>query len=350
MNENTVASSMDVDTPDLDFDINGAWDTFTTTSAYGTTMSCDVLTKLIDDTMARPVVPGYCPAPSELRVSTKTKIAYISPCVDIYDIFWKIPITDYHIPVEGAVKKEMKYSSNTREELGELMRLCENESCVRFHIVKHIDKTTGNIRFHDVRKIVSGISKHDVKHKQAKPKGAFFNCIVVNIRINMSGIFKEYHVKIFNSGKVELPGTHGDGVYETVIDRVTTLLSSATGTTIDISKNNNTALVNSNFTCNFNLDRNVLMGIMKTTYGVVCSFDPCSYPGLRCSIKISNLIDRYGEFPADEAISDTDTMSCMIFRTGSVLLVGKCTDIVLTTLYRYICDILRDEYPKIASA
>ena len=37
----------------------------------------------------------------------------------------------------------------------------------------------------------------------------------------------------------------------------------------------------------------------------------------------------------------------MIFRTGSILIVGKCDDIMLMTVYNYIKEILYNEYDAI---
>ena len=37
----------------------------------------------------------------------------------------------------------------------------------------------------------------------------------------------------------------------------------------------------------------------------------------------------------------------MIFRTGSVLIVGKCNEIILNNTYNFIVNILEKEYTKI---
>jgi len=37
----------------------------------------------------------------------------------------------------------------------------------------------------------------------------------------------------------------------------------------------------------------------------------------------------------------------MIFRTGSVLIVGKCTETVIRAVYDYLTDILKTEYRNI---
>jgi hypothetical protein len=330
-----------------EFDIDEAWAAFSTDTDNGH----QVLASAISVTDASSVASGLCPEPSELKISTKTKIAYMEPIIGIYDLFWKIPIIDYHLQMPGVVKKEMKCSSDTKEELDEMFRLCENEKFVRFHVVKHIDKTTGNVHFKDVRKIISGISKHDVLHKRVKQKSAFFNCVVVNIRLDIDGVFKEYHIKLFNSGKIEMPGTHEPGINERVVGYISKLIENATGKESKVLNHSHTALVNSNFTLNFELDRDKLMDrLHKGKYDIISSFDPCSYPGVRNVIKFKNICAAYPEL--NDLIVDgvrDGTMSCMIFRTGSVLLIGKCCDIMLQYLYKYVCDILRTEYNAIVA-
>ena len=37
----------------------------------------------------------------------------------------------------------------------------------------------------------------------------------------------------------------------------------------------------------------------------------------------------------------------MIFRTGSCLIVGNCTEFILNTVYNFIKNILLEEYPNI---
>ena len=101
-----------------------------------------------------------------------------------------------------------------------------------------------------------------------------------------------------------------------------------------------TVLVNSNFDCKFYLNRDKLYSILKNTYGIQSVFDPCSYPGIQSRIF----------FDDDNNLCNAPNkgkVSFMIFRTGSVLIVGKCNMIVLNKIYNYIKDILLKEYDDI---
>ena len=45
------------------------------------------------------------PKCSDIYISTQTKIAYLNQEIDLYDIFWKLPIIPYHQPINGIIKK-----------------------------------------------------------------------------------------------------------------------------------------------------------------------------------------------------------------------------------------------------
>jgi hypothetical protein len=56
---------------------------------------------------------GICaPVPGEIYISTKSKIAYLNHTFNLNKIFWNIPIISYSNPIEGVIKKQMKFNSN----------------------------------------------------------------------------------------------------------------------------------------------------------------------------------------------------------------------------------------------
>ena len=56
------------------------------------------------------------PEPTEIYISTKSKIAYLTNPVDL-TIFWDIPIIPYATAKNGVIKKQIKINSKTPEEL-----------------------------------------------------------------------------------------------------------------------------------------------------------------------------------------------------------------------------------------
>ena len=102
---------------------------------------------------------------------------------------------------------------------------------------------------------------------------------------------------------------------------------------VDHSKTH-TVLINSNFNCGFYINREVLFNILKTNYHLDCIYDPCSYPGIQCKFfYYKDLKEQTGIQRQDK--SEQIEVSFMIFRTGSVLIVGKWISSVLHRLHDF---------------
>ena len=273
------------------------------------------------------------PKASELYISTKTKIIYLSEYIDIYNSFWKIPIIDYDNYNEGIIKKQIKISCDNKNKFKEIENLINTNNSVKCNILKHIDNPHGRISFKDIRKITIGLSKKDILFNKVKDKSAFYNCFVVTLRICVNNIFKEYHVKIFNTGKLEIPGLQNNNDLDIIIEKILNILNNINNTNIKSTNNIENVLINSNFNCGYYINREKLFHILRYKYNINANYDPCSYPGIQCLY--------YNE--KDE----NNKISYMIFRTGSILIVGKCDEYLLNNVYNFIKKILEDEYLNI---
>ena len=279
------------------------------------------------------------PEASELYISTKTKIIYLNIPIDIYNVFWKIIVNDYDIQEEGIIKKQIKISSITKEDLEKIIELSSREKNVYNNILNHIDNPNGRIKFKDIRKISIGISKKDLLFTRSKDKSAFYNCFVITLRIKQNNTFKEFHVKVFNTGKLEIPGLQNDESLHIIIDKIINLLTKITNQEIFyIKENTENVLINSNFNCGFFINRENLFNILRYKYNINTNYDSCSYPGIQCVY-----------YHHDKETNNKTKISFMIFRTGSILIVGKCEENILNIVYKYIKNILRDEYYEIAT-
>ena len=277
------------------------------------------------------------PKCSDLYISTKTMIGYLKSPVDLNNIFWTIPVISYSERSEGVIKKQIKFNSTTEIEVNNIIEQCKNYNYVNQYIMQHIDNPTGRIKFKDVRKISIGVSKKDVISYRIKQKSAFYNCFVVIIRIEIAtDMYKEFHVKVFNTGKLELPGIRSDRELQLVYTKITSLI----GLTVsDVPAE--TVLINSNFRSGYYIKRNILYQLLKKNYNISAMYDPCSYPGIQCKLYITpdNKVNNH-------AIT-SKYISFMIFRTGSVLIVGKCTEEILYNAYDFVVDILKTNYETI---
>tara|TARA_Y100000816_G_scaffold246092_1_gene194306 strand:+ start:8746 stop:9804 length:1059 start_codon:yes stop_codon:yes gene_type:complete len=293
-----------------------------------------------------------CPLPSDIYISTKTEIGFLNKTVDLKRNFWEIDLIPYDSQQEGVIKKQMKFISNTEEEFENLQNnlLKYKNNYIEESIISTIKADIGNKKYKDVRKVSIGISKKDMITNRTKKKGAFYNCFVLIIRIKENGNFKEYHAKIFNTGKVELPGIQREESLQLIKTKIENIILDSNGDknysfitqTLDSLSNNESILINSNFDCGYYLDRAKLFEILKTEYRLNTIYDSCTYPGVRCSFYYQD------EITDGKQVSENDkNISFMIFRTGSVLIVGKCNEVDLHKIYNFIKDMLIKEFPRI---
>jgi len=281
---------------------------------------------------------------TDLYISTKTKMLYLNCNIELFPLFWEINVLPYYKQSEGIIKKQMKFSSNNEKELDLINKKTNNykDIMIDVQIIKHLNNLSGRVKFKDVRKITIGLSKKDIISYRKKKKGAFINCFIVILRVLIDKIYREIHIKVFNTGKIEIPGIQKD----CHIDAIMTLLISNLNKynkkiTHYFKDKTETILINSNFSCGFYINRNKLYELLISKYNINCSYDPCSYPGIQCEFYYDNLIKddelQNGKQNQNENIIK---ISFMIFRTGSILIVGKCSENILNVVYKYIKNIL----------
>ena len=298
-----------------------------------------------------------------IYISTKTKIAYLTQPVNIYDIFWDIPVQHYYRRREGVIKKQIKFQTTDPAFIASIKEKLEKQPrCYDEYVIEHIENPNGRIMYKDQRKVSIGLCKKDLQSGNLKKKRAFFNCFVLILRIN-GGIaspderapeddilYKEMHVKVFNTGKLEIPGIQEDSTLTHVLQLLVSVLRPYLGEELDYIKNRcETALINSNFNCGFYIDRDALFQLLKYKYRMNCNYDSCSYPGIQSKfyyIPERRPDDQNGQQPVSMDMPYYE-VSFMIFRTGSILIVGKCNEDILHVIYQFICSILVTEYSVI---
>ena len=316
--------------------------------------------KTPDEDIRESTIPN-CPKASDLYISTKSKIGYLNKEINLSEIFWKIPVIPYFHNKVGVIKKQIKMTVDEESSIDEQLANYQDYDVD----IEDISKKKTKI----IKKISIGTSSKDLVSYRTKKKGAFYNCFVVIFRIMHEGSFKEMHVKIFNTGKMEIPGVPKDSILNNLLEKLLTMLnSSPLNLDINIKENSfETVLINSNFTCGFNIQRENLVDILKLNYKLSVSYDPCSYPGIMSKYyyyenKDPSLQD--GRLYKDEDEDEDEhenkydnsaekskkphCISFMIFRTGSVLIVGKCNDSsVIYQIYEFIKNILTKHYESI---
>ncbi len=201
----------------------------------------------------------------------------------------------------------------------------------------------------------SSLCNKDIMSYRSKKKSAFYNCFVVILRIKFNDIHKEVHMKVFNTGKLEIPGIQSDDFLHLALTNLVNILRSFCGTDLAYNKENiDTVLINSNFTCNYYIDRDKLSTLLKYKYKLHVNYDPCSYPGIQVKFYYNaekkhqdgvclckQRCDKKGSGKGDNQCLE---ISFMIFRTGSVLIVGHCDVFILHKVYDFLKNILQVDY------
>ena len=293
------------------------------------------------------------PKASSIYISTKTKIAYMNMPIILKDVFWSIPVIPYARPCNGVIKKQMKFNSTTIEELDFIQSKLTDETYFEEHIITNINNPTGRIKFKDIRKISIGISKKDIMSYRCKKKSAFYNCFVLIVRMKIADLFKEFHVKVFNTGKLEIPGVQNETTFQLLLTEVIKILQPFIADKLSYKDDSEeTVLINSNFNCGFYINREELYDILKMKYNIQSIYDPCSYPGIQCKFYYNPDVGiQCGSQISEENKSlykNINEVSFMIFRTGSVLIVGKCDENVLMIIYEFLKVVLNNEYKNIS--
>ena len=332
----------------------------------------------------------------ELYISTQTKIFFLNiATLNVEKIFWNTKILPYSEPKNGVIKKQIRFIFKDKVSFEEYVIHRDKELYYTEKIMKQIDNPTARkIKYKDVRKLTVGVSKKDIMNCHGKNKNAFINCFAMILRVAHKNIFHEVHVKVFNTGRMAIPGIINDELLEDTkklllsilqpnIDEEVKLISEEETPEIEklvkgkmnkitkkkekshmeFTKPKSNVLINSNFNCGYFIQQEKLRRILHEKYRLNPCYDPSMYPGVKCKFYYNNAL------PADQTIQkghledmdQTVTMteldeltaekytkiSFMIFRTGNCLIVGNCSKPILLFVYDFVKRILMDEYPQI---
>ena len=350
-----------------------------------------------ENDLTKPPVAKYNRNPCEdLYISTQTKIFFLNQSViDVDKIFWNLNVIPYTSPSYGVIKKQMRVVFKNKEEFQVYQDRLQTIPYYTEKIMKQIDNPNARkIKFKDVRKITIGVSKKDIMNCHGKNKNAFINCFAVILRVQHEEIFHEIHVKVFNTGRMAIPGIVNENLLESTKSLLLSILQPNFDTPIKLiseeespevfrlvkgKKNKETnkkekshfekvkaksnVLINSNFNCGYYIQQEKLRALLRDKYKLNPTYDPSMYPGVKCKFYYNNelpedpsvQLGHLAEKDADVTMTELDELtlekytkiSFMIFRTGNCLIVGNCTKKILSFVYEYVKNILTSEYETI---
>lgn len=296
---------------------------------------------------------------SPLYISTKTKIAYfkISEILKIQELFWNIPIISYHEPKEGILKKQIKITTMNENELKTIKTKLQDVQVKQVHVISDTIYNANKDKKH-IQKISVGISKKDITCIRMKQKSVFYNCFALVVRVfdKTDKEYKEVHVKVFNTGKMEIPGIQNHDTLmcaiKMVFQTITNIMQKNIGyhpKTIDKLLHIETVLINANFNCGFYVKRESMYNLLRHDYNIVSLYDPCSYPGIQSKFYYNNNKSiQDGQCKCLEKCNkksgECTEISFMIFRTGSALIVGHCSEAVIFCIYEFLKNVFKKNY------
>lgn len=281
----------------------------------------------------------------ELYISTQTQIFFLNQTnLDVNEIFWNMPIIEYGKPMSGVIKKQMRCVFKNRESFDLYSERLKTIPYYTEKIMKQINNPNARkIKFKDERKITIGISKKDIMNCHGKVKKAFINCFAIILRVKDSkNCFHEFHVKVFNTGKLAIPGIVDDDLLETTKKMILDILQPnfktplclisanesplikkivknkkgeesntaakksnyeemGLDTTIplkNIKKQKNShveyvkpkenVLINSNFNCGYYIDQDKIKHVLQHKYGLNPTYNKSMYPAVKCKFYYNN--------------------------------------------------------------
>ena len=305
----------------------------------------------------------------KLVISTQSNNARLNNVGDINvsKLFWALQVIPYIRRCEGVIKKQMKIQFTTREQLTAFqgrLTLIPSHSLSK---VVHIDEPGATTPFKYVAKLSIGVASKEIQAHRAKEKDAFFNSFTMVLRLRYKDDYKEIVTKVFNGGILSLPGMLDKELLERTLMMINQVLGEASlrmnpkMLPLQYKPDSVTdVMVNSNFWCGFGLDRDKMVDLMINKYHLETTYDPSKYPGVVCRYYIRDDSDTGGTCLCNPPCSTLEIgngkgrkratnvgdhkpclpMTFMMFRTGSVLIVGRCGDEHLSRVHKFVATVL----------
>ena len=218
--------------------------------------------------------------------------------------------------------------------------------------------------FDEVHYIEHGESKHDLKSygtmrkksrkKQAVQKKRFDNQLTIVFEFDKN----MYNVKLFKNGNIQITGVKNIAKGRQAIDKLIEMLRALylydSGILADIDAvqnvNYRVRLINSDFKVNFEIRLDYLYRLMTEYYRIVCSYEPCIYPGAKIEYYYSGQSSD-GKCkcttPCNGKTEICKKITIAIFQSGCVIITGANCVEHINVAYQFICEVLSKNIERI---
>ena len=207
--------------------------------------------------------------------------------------------------------------------------------------------------------IITGIKiKGNIKGyfpKKQDSNKVFFNSITLNI-IQLK---KSINLKIFNNGKIQMTGVISKEHSLLAVDSIKNLLNSnkelyisESDKEIDIT-DFKTVLINSDYDCGFEIQRENLLLILINIYGLSVNYEPENYPGVKVAFFWNDIYSDNvtGLCKCDKkcigkgtgkSVNECKKITIAIFQSGKIIITGGNDLTQIKFVYEFINQILND--------
>ena len=332
-----------------------------------------------------------------LQLSTKSNVLKLNTdTVPYMELFWKTPVMPYMLAKEGIVRKEIMIALPTPERAEEyfqrrnrylhnykdqivserILPLNRGSSSINNQattILFSNDAESTHIPYRgpqDTRSLHVGICQKEIECKKREERKAFPNCFVFYLRWSRNGgkTFEESHIKIFSTGKIDMPGINCPRQLHHIKELIQKLVfplpmleaihlidsplrdSNTFWQTFDDAK---VVLVNAEFQCNFRIQLQKLRDLLFTNYKLKSELKN-ETPGLKCSLFVRRnlslnnvqqtfIVDPEDEFAAKRSLSVKTKyfkITYTFFQSGEVLVSGACPEEIIEFTFAFMKNVL----------
>lgn len=220
------------------------------------------------------------------------------------------------------------------------------------NISKNIDEEITYLEFgknkHDLQS--TGVNtKYSKKKKVVKPKNRFDNQLTIVFMYNEN----RYNTKLFKNGNVQITGVKSINNGKMAIDHLIKMLKRKEDENIFESKdtlenmNYRIRLINSDFKVNYEIRLDHLYNLMTQKYKIICSYEPCIYPGAKIEYYYPNNGYCTCKTFCNGKSDVCKKITIAVFQSGCVIITGANKEEHITTAYNFICDILKNNLNEI---
>ncbi len=265
----------------------------------------------------------------DYRISTITSIAKLNCLINLQKMYDSI-----HINKNGTIFYNTKDYSKIEKDI----------IYIEYGKTKNISNSKG---------INPKKSKKTTYKKKEKPSKRFDNQLTIILKVNNNNV----NMKLFKNGRVQMTGlkiiNNGVIAIEFIID----LIKNINEKFIDIEKNNleysnyKICLINSDFRFTSKIRRNKLFEFINNETELICSYEPCIYPGVKIQFFYNKNTDGICRCEEGYCSNKNKKSTCVkvtiaIFESGCTIITGAKSIDQINTSYKYIKELLSHNIQK----